>query len=240
METSKYVYSRDRIIVVTSLKIMEFFGYKHLEEIIVQRQEDQLYRFREGDFKRLCYQDIKDMLLLLVQGKLTNLNLDERFALNVALRLYTRCIVIQERVEYLQLAVESYQKKINLSRPDSYRSDLKKITPNTTYHIIQGIIYLDDMDINRLMRTDKLHKFSDDTLNHVRIALNDIVTGIQMEYLSKRKWSKQDKQRARVMINAIDKKLIDRRLMCSLESLLVEDLTKETFGCYKEPYDSII
>ncbi|GJV96958.1 hypothetical protein Tco_1548535 [Tanacetum coccineum] len=220
METLKDVYSRYMIIAVTSLKIMEFFGYKHLEEITVRRQDDQLYRFREGDFKRLRRQDIEDMLLLLVQGKLTNLNLDERFALNVALRMYTRRIVIQERVEDLQLAVESYQKKINLSRPDSYRSDLRKMTPYTAYHDIQGIIYQDDMDINRLMRTDELHKFSDGTLNHVRTTLNDIATGIQMEYLPKRKWRKQDKQRARVMINAIDKKLRDRRLMRRLEKFV--------------------
>ncbi|GJR16723.1 hypothetical protein Tco_0965250 [Tanacetum coccineum] len=196
METLKDVYSRHRIIVVTSLKIMEFFGYKHLEEIIVRRQDDQLYRFREGNFKRLRRQDIEDMLLLLVYDKLTNLNLDERFALNVALRMYTRRIIIQERVEDLQLAVESYQKNINLSRPDSYRSDLRKMTPYTAYHNIQGIIYQDDMDRNHLMRTDELYKFSDGTLNHVRTALNDIATGIQMEYLPKRKWSKQDKQRA--------------------------------------------
>ncbi|GKD01144.1 hypothetical protein Tco_1171418, partial [Tanacetum coccineum] len=50
-----------------------------------------------------------------------------------------------------------------------------------------------DMDINHLMRTDELHKFSDGTLNYVCTALNDIATGIQMEYLPKRKWSKQDK-----------------------------------------------
>ncbi|GJX94043.1 hypothetical protein Tco_0348629 [Tanacetum coccineum] len=191
METSKDVYSRHMIIVVTSLKIMEFFGYKHLEEITVRRQDDQLYMFREGNFKRLRRQDIEDMLLLLVQ----------------------------ERVEDLQLAVESYQKKINLSKPDSYRLDLRKMTPYTDYHDIQGIIYQDDMDKNRLMRTDEFYKFSDGTLNHVRTALNDIATGIQMEYLPKRKWSKQDKQRARVMIDSIDKKLRDRRLMRSQEFL---------------------
>ncbi|GJX88712.1 hypothetical protein Tco_0340726 [Tanacetum coccineum] len=39
------------------------------------------------DFQKgLRRQDIEDMLLLLVQAKLTNLNLDERFALNVALK----------------------------------------------------------------------------------------------------------------------------------------------------------
>ncbi|GKF62539.1 hypothetical protein Tco_0182593, partial [Tanacetum coccineum] len=142
------------------------------------------------------------------------------FALNVALRMYTRCIVIQERVEDLQLAVESYRNKINLSKPDSYRSDLRKMTPYTAYHDIQGIIYQDNINRNRLMRTDELYKFSDSTLNHVRIALNDIATRIQMEYLPKRKWSKQDKQRAWMMINSIDKKLRDRRLMRSLEKFV--------------------
>ncbi|GJY75734.1 putative reverse transcriptase domain-containing protein [Tanacetum coccineum] len=189
---------------------MELFGYKHLEEITVRIQDDKLYKFREGDFKRLRREDIEDMLLFLVQGKLTNLNVDERFALNVAFRMYTRRIVIQERVKDLQLVVESYQKKINLTKPDTYRSDISKKTPYTAYRDIQGIINQDDMNINRLMRTDELHKFSDDTLNHVCTSLNDIATGIQMEYLPKRKWSKQDKQRARVMIKVIDKKLKDR------------------------------
>ncbi|GKC11873.1 hypothetical protein Tco_1008655 [Tanacetum coccineum] len=110
-------------------------------------------------------------------SKLTNLNLDERFALNVALRMYTRRIVIQERVEDLQLGVESYQKKINLSRPDTYCSDLRKMTPYIAYPDIQGIIYQDDMDKNRLMRSEDKNHF----------ALNDIATGIQMEYLPKRK-----------------------------------------------------
>ncbi|GJW89417.1 hypothetical protein Tco_0164757, partial [Tanacetum coccineum] len=69
----------------------------------------------------------------------------------------------------------------------------------------------------RLMCTDELHKFSDGTLNYVRTALSDINRGIEMGYLPKKKWSKHDKQRARVMINAIDKKLKDRRLMRNLE-----------------------
>ncbi|GKA84035.1 hypothetical protein Tco_0805630, partial [Tanacetum coccineum] len=178
METSKDVYSKHRIIAVTSLKIMEFFGYKHLEEITVRRQDDKLYKFREGNFKRL------------------------------------------QRVEDLQLAVKSYQKKINLTKPDTYRSDISKKTPYTAYRDIQSIIYQDDMNRNCLMRTDELHKFSDGTLNHVCTSLNDIATGIQMKYLPKRKWSKQDKQRARVMIKAIDKKLKDRRLMRSLEKFV--------------------
>ncbi|GKE33676.1 hypothetical protein Tco_1452998 [Tanacetum coccineum] len=88
------------------------------------------------------------------------------------------------------------------------------MTPYTVYPDIQGIIYQDDMNKNRLMSTDELHKFSDGTLNHVCTALNDIAIGIQMEYLPKRRWTNQDKRRARVMINAIDRKLsnLERKL----------------------------
>ncbi|GJR77023.1 hypothetical protein Tco_0089388 [Tanacetum coccineum] len=90
------------------------------------------------------------------------------------------------------------------------------MTAYTAYPDIQGIIYVDQMNKNHLMCTDELYKFSDGTLNHVCTTLNDIDRGIEMDYLPKRKWSKQDKKRACVMINAIDKKLRDRRLMRSL------------------------
>ncbi|GJX15874.1 hypothetical protein Tco_0216706 [Tanacetum coccineum] len=90
---------------------------------------------------------------------------------------------------------------------------------NKTPYSIYGF-NKDDMNKNRLMRTDELHNFSDGTLNHVHTALNDIAIGVQMEYLPKRRWTNQDKRRARVMINAIDRKLRDRRLMRSLEKFV--------------------
>ncbi|GJW14191.1 hypothetical protein Tco_0018324 [Tanacetum coccineum] len=52
---------------VTSLKIMKWYDYGHMDEIEVRREDQQLYKFKEGDFPRLRLQDIKDMLLLLVQ-----------------------------------------------------------------------------------------------------------------------------------------------------------------------------
>ncbi|GJZ66118.1 hypothetical protein Tco_0622814 [Tanacetum coccineum] len=42
------------------------------------------------------------------------------------------------KVEDLQLGVESYQKKLNLTKPDSYKSDLKNRTAYTTYSDPQG------------------------------------------------------------------------------------------------------
>ncbi|GJW24402.1 hypothetical protein Tco_0038213 [Tanacetum coccineum] len=70
--------------------------------------DDKLYTFKEGDYNRLRLQDIEDMLLLLVQGKLTNLNIEERLALGVSLRMFTRSIVIRRRVEDLQLGIERF------------------------------------------------------------------------------------------------------------------------------------
>ncbi|GJS89569.1 hypothetical protein Tco_0772205 [Tanacetum coccineum] len=86
LTSSKDVYSRRRIIAVTRLIIMKKYDYGHLEEIEVRRDDQQLYTFKEGDFKRLRLQDIEDMLLLLVQQKLTNLIIDEWYDMNVALR----------------------------------------------------------------------------------------------------------------------------------------------------------
>nr|GEY23020.1 hypothetical protein [Tanacetum cinerariifolium] len=72
---------------------------------------------------------------------LTNLTVEECFAFNVSLRMFTRSIVIQRRVEDLQLGVESYQKKLNLTKPDMYRSDLKRKEAYTAYFNPRGFIY---------------------------------------------------------------------------------------------------
>nr|GEW20111.1 putative reverse transcriptase domain-containing protein [Tanacetum cinerariifolium] len=86
---------------------------------LLEIDDDKLYKFKEGDFKRLHVQDIEDMLLLVVQGKLTNIMVDERFSFNVSLRMFTRSIVTQRRMEDLQLGGKSYQKKLNLTKPDT-------------------------------------------------------------------------------------------------------------------------
>ncbi|GKD67824.1 hypothetical protein Tco_1321914 [Tanacetum coccineum] len=96
-ESTRDVYSRRRIIAVTKLQIVEWHGYKHLDWITVRRDDDKLHTFKEGNFKRLRLQDIKDMLLLLVQGKLTNLHVENRLAFSVSLRMFTRRFIYQYR-----------------------------------------------------------------------------------------------------------------------------------------------
>nr|GEU62830.1 hypothetical protein [Tanacetum cinerariifolium] len=160
-ESTHDVYSKRRIIAVVELKIVEWHNYKHLDWITVRRDNDKLYKFKEGDFKRLRIQDIEDMLLLL------------------------------RRVEDLQLGVESYQKKLNLTKPDSYRSDLKSKEAYTAYSNPRGFIYQNKDKKNRLMRIDEFHKFSDGTLIDVRTALDDHIKGIRIKYLPQSIWRKR-------------------------------------------------
>ncbi|GKE22231.1 hypothetical protein Tco_1433743, partial [Tanacetum coccineum] len=100
------VYSTKRILAVTYVKVMRKHRYWYLEEIVVRRADNVLYRFKKGD-------DVAD------------------FA--IALRMFTRNLVIQKLVEDLQLGVESYQKKINITKPDTTRPDLRKRHPYTLY-----------------------------------------------------------------------------------------------------------
>nr|GEX04200.1 hypothetical protein [Tanacetum cinerariifolium] len=142
----------------------------HLDWITVRKDEDTLYKFKEGDLKRLRIQDIKDMLLLLVQGKLTNLTIEECFSFTVSLRMFTRSINQDKQ--------------------------------------------------NMLMRIDELHKFSDGMLNDIQTALDDRLKGIRMKYLPQTIWKRSDKERATIMIQAINKQLKTRRIMRSLEKFV--------------------
>nr|GFA02049.1 hypothetical protein [Tanacetum cinerariifolium] len=191
-ESARDVYSKRKIIAVTELKIVEWHNYKHLDWITVRRDDDKLYKLKEGDFKRLRIQDIEDIM-------------------------FTRSIVIQRSVEDLQLGVESYHKKLNLTRPDTYRSDLKRNEAYTAYSNPRGFIYQNKDMQNRLMRINELDKFSDGTLTDVCTALDDLLKGIQMKYLPQTIWRKSDKERAALMIQAIDKQLKMIRIMRSLE-----------------------
>ncbi|GJU83425.1 hypothetical protein Tco_1285790 [Tanacetum coccineum] len=122
--------------------------------------------------------------------KVTNLSVEERIAFNVSLRMFTRRVVIQRRVEDLQLGVESYQKKLNLTKPDTYRSNLRRQDAYIPYSDPEeDFIYEKKTQENRLMA-----------------------------YLPQTFWSQRDQANARAMIQAIDKRLKQEEMQ-SLEDL---------------------
>nr|GEV01977.1 hypothetical protein [Tanacetum cinerariifolium] len=137
-------YSSKRILAVTHVSVMRKHRYGYLEKIVVRRADNKLYKFKEGDFPRLRINDIEDMLLLVVQNQLINLSGDDVADFAIALRMFTRSLVIKKRVEDLQLGVESYQKQINVTKPDTTRPDLRKrpvysIKKPSRIHIFQRL-----------------------------------------------------------------------------------------------------
>nr|GEX92735.1 hypothetical protein [Tanacetum cinerariifolium] len=70
----KVAYNKHAVYV----KVMRWYDYGYLEEIVVRKDDNVLYKFKKGDFPKLNLRDIEDMLLLLVQKKLSNLDVDDR------------------------------------------------------------------------------------------------------------------------------------------------------------------
>nr|GEX55816.1 hypothetical protein [Tanacetum cinerariifolium] len=101
LESRHDVYSTKSILAVTRVEIMRKHGYEYLKEIKVRRSDIDLYTFKEGDFPRLRINDIEDMLLLVVQNRLINILVDDVSDFTIPLRMFTRSLVIQKRVEDL-------------------------------------------------------------------------------------------------------------------------------------------
>nr|GEV77799.1 hypothetical protein [Tanacetum cinerariifolium] len=163
------VYFTKRILAVTYVLVMRKHGYAYLEEIVVRRADNTLYKFKEGG-------DVAD------------------FA--IALRMLTRSLVIQKRVQDLQLGVKSYQKQINITKPDTTRLELRKRHPYTPYKDPQGFIYFNDYQRNR----------------HYQEYRHGVLAEEKMEQIRKEKSS--------FMIKDINKLLKERRMMRSLEKFV--------------------
>ncbi|GJU96998.1 hypothetical protein Tco_1326269 [Tanacetum coccineum] len=93
------------------------YGYDYLSEIILRRADHQEYPIAEKDFKNLYPSDFKDLNLLLLQGHLDHLSSLDKRMLSTAVKLWTRNLVIRQRVEDFQLGIESYQTQLNLTKP---------------------------------------------------------------------------------------------------------------------------
>ncbi|GKC24435.1 hypothetical protein Tco_1026585 [Tanacetum coccineum] len=149
---------------VVSVQVEKRFVYGYLKEIVVRRVDHKLYKFKEGDFSDLHLNDIKDMLLLITQNKLFNLDSDVIVDFITSLKMFTRGIVVKNRVEDVQLGVESYQRKLHLTKPQRTCQHLSVKEPYTPNYDPPGIIYEDKRKKKRLMRADEIHKFYDGTL----------------------------------------------------------------------------
>ncbi|GJY04224.1 hypothetical protein Tco_0370164 [Tanacetum coccineum] len=162
------------------VSVKKLHGYGHLEEIAVRRADRQVYKFKEGDFVDLHLNDIKDMLLLTVQHKLFQLDGSDIVNLIMALRMFTISLIIKRQVEDLQLGVESYQKKLNITASQKTFPEVEFKELYTPSYKPPGIIYKDLNKQKRVVQADELYKFSDGTLKTVRDELHHLILDFRL------------------------------------------------------------
>ncbi|GKA79509.1 hypothetical protein Tco_0786105 [Tanacetum coccineum] len=106
------------ILSVISLKKFERYSYTFLKEIVIRRADYKEYKILKADFKNLHPNDFEDLYLLHLQGKLNHLPGSDKVHLYNAVNMWIKNIVIRQRVGDLQLGIESYQTKLNLTQPN--------------------------------------------------------------------------------------------------------------------------
>ncbi|GKA39077.1 hypothetical protein Tco_0731628 [Tanacetum coccineum] len=217
------VYSTQKILSVVSVKVERLHGYGHLEEIVVKRADRKLHKFKEGDFVDLHLNDIEDMLLLAVQHRLFHLGNKDIVDFIVAVRMFTRSLIIKRRVEDLQLGVESYLKKLNITAPQNTYPGIEFKELYTPSGDPARIVYEDMNKQPRLMQADELYKFSYGTLKDVRDELHHRILDFRLGYnkeMPLRKWSATDKRRSELMVEMINKLMHERRIIRNQERLV--------------------
>ncbi|GJX91777.1 hypothetical protein Tco_0345103 [Tanacetum coccineum] len=101
----KDVRTHMRILSVVRIKAYSRYIYDYLSEIILRRADHQEHMIAKKDFKNMYPSDFKDLNLLLLQGHLDHLSGSDKQMLSTAIKLWTRNLVIRQRVEDFQLAV---------------------------------------------------------------------------------------------------------------------------------------
>nr|GEY63095.1 hypothetical protein [Tanacetum cinerariifolium] len=102
---------------VVRIKAYSRYGYDYLSEIVLRRADLQEHTIAEKDFKNLHPSDFEDLNLLLLQGHLDHLSASNKRMLSTAVKLWTRNLVIRQRVEDFQPSIKSYQTQLNLTKP---------------------------------------------------------------------------------------------------------------------------
>lgn len=207
-----------RIVSIQFISTISRWGYSFLKKIIIKRQDEKEYEISEADFPRLNLNDIEDMYLLKVQGKLRNLPTDIQLAFITSLLIFIRSIIIRERVEDLQLGVESYQKKLNLTKPKLH--EVNNINQLSQYTLMKepgfGFIYRSAYAHNCFMAYDEIHKFCDDTLKYVRDGLSSRQKDTNL--FGSTRWNSKEVREVRRFIAKIEQRLKRRDHIRRLES----------------------
>ncbi|GJR30059.1 hypothetical protein Tco_1106291 [Tanacetum coccineum] len=157
--------------------------HKFITEIIAKRANECIVSITEPDYKNLNKNDIEDMYLLIMNGKVPDY---AETGLLWSLSVFIRSSVIWERVHNFQLGIESYQQKVNLTAPTiSFPGVEKHKMFSIIYEPVHGIIYKNSKKEKRVMRHSEIHKFCDATLNRVLEGLRSFNNDVKYGYIQR-------------------------------------------------------
>ncbi|GJS43656.1 hypothetical protein Tco_0568699 [Tanacetum coccineum] len=177
------VYSNSKIIQV--IKTYWELGHEHkfITEIVARRANECIVSITEPDYKNLNKNDIEDMYLLIMNGKVPDY---AETGLLWSLSVFIRSSVIWERVHDFQLGIKSYQQKVNLTAPTiSFPGVEKHKMFSIIYEPVHGIIYKNSKKEKRVMRHSEIHKFCDATLNRVLEGLKSYNNDVKYGYVQR-------------------------------------------------------
>ncbi|GJW58050.1 hypothetical protein Tco_0104781 [Tanacetum coccineum] len=177
------VYSNLKIIQV--IKTYWELGHEHKfsTEIVARRANECIMSITKPDYKNLNKNDIEDMYLLIMNGKVPDY---AETGLLWSLSVFIRSSMIWERVHDLKLRIESYQQKVNLTAPITYFLGVEKHKMfSIIYEPVHGIIYKNSKKEKRVMRHSEIHKFCDATLNRVLEGLKSYNNDVKYGYVQR-------------------------------------------------------
>ncbi|GKC74679.1 hypothetical protein Tco_1120562, partial [Tanacetum coccineum] len=157
--------------------------HKFITGIVARKANECIVSITEPDYKNLNKNDIEDIYLLIMNGKVPDY---AETSLLWSLSVFIRSSVIWERVHDFQLGIESYQQKVNLTAPTiSFPGIEKHKMFSIIYEPMHGIIYKNSKKEKRVMRHSEIHKFCDATLNRVLEGLKSYNNDVKYGYIQR-------------------------------------------------------
>ncbi|GJZ73794.1 hypothetical protein Tco_0637940 [Tanacetum coccineum] len=161
-----------RILSVVKIEVFSLYRYDYMKKIVLRRADLKEYTIAERDFKYLYPSDFEDQYLLNLQGHLDHLPPGDKKILTTAVNLWTRNLVIRQRVEDFQLGIESYETQLNLTKPRWDATGFEFKHDFTIIDCPRAVTFRDKYGVQMIMRFNEIYKFSDDTLQQINEALD--------------------------------------------------------------------
>ncbi|GJS22352.1 hypothetical protein Tco_0450984 [Tanacetum coccineum] len=189
--------SHMNILSFVSLKTFSRYCYTFLREIVLHRANYKEFKISKADFKNLHLNDFEELL-----GTSSSNNAQED----------------------LQLEIENYQMKLNLTQPSWDATNFLFKEDDTIIHKSRAIIYRDMINQKKMMRESEVHKFSDGTSTRILEKLDHMVKDYVLfqfnPSMKHRILSEDDKRRSKEFIKVIERRLKIRRIFRNLESFV--------------------